>query len=111
MARLLNSPSTNDNEEEKMKRLFIAFVLFLFIGIAPQSTEAGRTRPGFGEGEFCDCGQSAPPVCFDDSTGEVCNIVGGGGYGQQQGSSGQGCPELLLLVPPFAALLLKRLFG
>jgi hypothetical protein len=88
-----------------MKKLLLIFFVLVFIGLVPQVTEAGRTRPNLGEGEECECGQSAPPACYDEGTGMLCSLPAWDGYANMEQPTGSGSESLPLLVPFFVFLI------
>jgi hypothetical protein len=71
-------------EVEKMKRFLSVCCLVIFsILVAPSlSTNydaiAGRTVLGGAAGEYCPCGQPAPPVCYYDTEDVICSGNGNG---------------------------------
>jgi hypothetical protein len=99
----------------KLQRL--GAICFLSILIAPTfsdeySAQAGRLVAGNVASPYCDCGLQAPPVCYDETTWQVCSTEPGGGDRRTPTTPEKDADKTIpisMVVLTFL-LLIKRLF-
>jgi hypothetical protein len=103
-----------------MKRACAVFLFILCISFVPTTkqfiAEAGRSGFGNAESPYCQCGCPAPPLCYDESTWQVCSTppgsepspeCGGSLRAEPSGNSDYASIALGIFV---AVYLLKRLW-